>query len=109
MQMKPRADVTSSPKQGYQWPHKEDCRYNVNSIFTHDEDSFSPEWQKFCLIGPSSPYEFPCFDSALRIASSDQKQHVYSPGVTVRWFYECPVLSGKIFEFLNIERIVLIE
>ena len=62
-------------------------------IFTQDENSFSSEWQKFCLIGPSSPYEFPCFDSALRIASSDQKQHVYSPGVTVYWFYESPKIS----------------
>ena len=71
-------------------------------IFTQDENSFSPEWQKFCLIGPSSPDEFSCFDSALCIASSDQKQHVHSPCVTVRWFYESPVLSKKIFEFHEI-------
>ena len=24
--LKPRADVTRSPKQGYQWPHKKDMR-----------------------------------------------------------------------------------
>ena len=26
MALKPRGDVTRSPKQGYQWPHKKDLR-----------------------------------------------------------------------------------
>ena len=40
--LKPRGDITRSPKQGYQWPHKRACvhqllKIDVNCRVAHDK------------------------------------------------------------------------
>ena len=45
--LKPRADITESPKQGYQWPHKRDlCR---PKIFKNKKDQFNFQHHIFIL------------------------------------------------------------
>ena len=46
--LKPRADVPSSPKQGYQWPHKKDLyppkKFKTKSMLTAELNELISFW-----------------------------------------------------------------
>ena len=69
--LKPRRDITRSPKQGYQWPHKNDlCPPKMKILgpgrlsFPNIETTFAPDFQSVVVCLKSNYIELiPCFQA----------------------------------------------
>ena len=66
--LKPRGDVTGSPKQGYQWPHKKDsCPPKIfKKKFSQFNTVFGKIWQNRMLVPSPPPPESrrPCYEES---------------------------------------------